>query len=167
MRYLLRESGLATIAELILASTILVIVLLPIYTLLYGGMQTQKQVTNYWTLQKATTEAINELARELRGAVKIIDAQTNRVAFKNTAGITIRYYLSDQNLMKTEESTYLGGTSKLEKIALFRFAYYDSSNNPSSVTEDIESVKISLAVKHSSEPLSNISLTSRVRLRNH
>jgi hypothetical protein len=165
-KILSQQSGLTTIAELIIGSAILVVVLASIYALLYSGIQTEKMVRTYWDIQRESQKALDDMSDEVRGGTQVTDAQSDRLAFENTSGATIRYYLSGTNLMRTEGSTYGGGTFKLQDVSALQLSYYDSNNNTTLNPGDIEAVKISLTIQRSTAPPCTLSLISRVKLRN-
>ncbi|MEW6189224.1 MAG: hypothetical protein AB1466_03815 [Actinomycetota bacterium] len=161
-----KKSGVSTIAELVIGSAILFLVVFSVYALFYSGILTEKLTRTEWDIQRDSQRALDDMSKEIRGAAQVVDAQADRIAFKNTSDVTIRYYLSGKNLMRTEGASYSGGVVKLEDVSSFQLSYYDSSNNQTWAPSSAEAVKISLTVTRSSDPACSISLISRVKLRN-
>ncbi|MDI6690029.1 MAG: hypothetical protein QME54_06420 [Actinomycetota bacterium] len=161
-----KKSGLSTIAELVIGSAIMILVIFSIYALFYSGIQTEKLTRTEWDIQRESQKALDDMSNEIRGAAQVLDAQSDRIVFKNTSDVIVRYYLSGTNLMRIEGASYSGGVVKLEDVSSFQLSYYDSNNNQTWIPSSVEAVKISLTVTRSSDPACSISLISRVKLRN-
>jgi len=137
-----------TLAELLVVSTMVVIVMAGIFVLQQGGVQAYLLGSNRVETQQDARVALDLMTRELRSAKSITTVTSSTdLTFVDQSGQTIQYALSGATLNRTVNATttpLIGGVQTLTITAYSVYDVFSSTYTTTTTANQVKVIKISL-----------------------
>jgi prepilin-type N-terminal cleavage/methylation domain-containing protein len=141
------QSGF-TLAELLVAATVMAVVMAGIFVLQRGGQEAYLLGSNRVETQQNARVALELMTRELRSAASITTiASATDLTFVDQAGQTLRYSLSGTTLNRTVNGTttpLIGGVQSLTMTCYSVFDVYNSTYTTTTAPGSVKVIKINL-----------------------
>jgi prepilin-type N-terminal cleavage/methylation domain-containing protein len=164
-----------TLAELLVVTAIIGLVMAGIFTLQQQGNQAYLYGSNRVETQQNSRVALDLMTRELRSAQSVTLIPNGQdITFVDENGVTVRYNLSGTTLNRTDA----GGTIPLiggaQTLTFTYYSAYDGSTNTGTTTTNpalVTSIRVQLQTKSEDAALKNFgdeltTMESMIRLRN-
>jgi prepilin-type N-terminal cleavage/methylation domain-containing protein len=172
----LRDQRGFTLAELLVVTAIIGMVMAGIFTLQLQGQQVYLYGSNRVETQQNTRVALDLMTRDLRSAQSITAIPSGQdMTFVDENGNSIRYNLSGTTLNRTDPVNgmipLMGG---VQSLTFTYYSAYDGSTNTGTTTATaslVTSVKVRVQTKSEDQTLNNYgneltTMESMIRLRN-
>ncbi len=164
-----------TLAELLVVTAIIGMVMAGIFTLQLQGQQVYLYGSNRVETQQNARVALDLMTRDLRSAQSVTTIAAQDITFVDENGNSIRYNISSTTLNRTDP---VNGTIPLmvgvQSLTFTYYSAYDGSTNTGTTTANaalVTSIKVRIQTRSEDQALSNYgneltTMESMIRLRN-
>jgi prepilin-type N-terminal cleavage/methylation domain-containing protein len=172
----LRDQRGFTLAELLVVTAIIGMVMAGIFTLQLQGQQVYLYGSNRVETQQNARVALDLMTRDLRSAQSVTTiASAQDITFVDENGNSVRYKLSGSTLNRTDTANgtiaLLGG---VQSLTFTYYSAYDGSTNTGTTTANaalVTSIKVQVQTRSEDQTLHNYgdertTMESMIRLRN-
>jgi len=115
--------------EMIVTALVSVLLGAGIWTLMRSGYDAQYTVLNENLVNTTTRQAVDTFADNIRGAQAMTACDSTGMTYTDSGGQSVRYWLSNGNLLKTINSQPSGGTVVVANVSALAFVYWTWSGS--------------------------------------
>ncbi len=120
-----KQCGGFTLAEMLVALLVGVMVLVGIYRIFVGGLGAQTTTSLQTEVDRSAQVAMDDMIDRLRGGWTVLLAYPDRIAFTDQNGGQVCYWVDDRTLYRAANTTFSGGVAVSPDVVGLEFTYRD------------------------------------------